>query len=85
LRGVNTILCATSLPHILRGEKQSELQSRRTSQPVRSQPQTANAKLLMYLGAKMKLDLRVICSFGIEEPFALRKVDEMTIFVLRNI
>src|SRR4051794_8029240 len=41
--------------------------------------------LLMNLRSKMKLYFRVVIAFGIEEPFALRKIDQVAIFVLCNI
>ena len=39
----------------------------------------------MYLTSKMKFNIRVIISFSIQEPFTLCQVNQMPIFIFRNI
>ncbi len=39
----------------------------------------------MYFGSKMKFYFRVICSLGIQKPFALSQIYQVPILVLRNI
>ena len=39
----------------------------------------------MYLRGKMEFDVGVVDPFGIQEPFALRQVDRIAVFILRNI
>ena len=40
---------------------------------------------LMDLARKMKLNLRVVRSLGVQEPFALREVNKVAVFVAGNI
>ena len=39
----------------------------------------------MYFAGKMKLNPRVVRTLGIQEPFALSQVHEVTVFVFGNI
>jgi hypothetical protein len=42
-------------------------------------------KLTIYFIGKLKFNIRVVLNFGIEEPFALGKINYLSIFICTNI
>ena len=44
-------------------------------------PSTMYSPLLMYLAAKMKLYIRIVCDLCIQEPFTLCQINRMTILI----
>ena len=47
--------------------------------------QKLSHRFFMYFWSEMKLDIRVIISLGIQEPLALGQVNNMAIFIFRDI